>query len=116
MNQFPNEDNKETSPTSLPAPVSEEILELLEKELPSFFPRTRAVKALNGIFTYQTLSNYESRKIGPPVHYMGRVACYTKESFIEWLRNYFGGMSVNLDGFGRRLRRGEESKENNPEE
>ncbi len=85
--------------------ISLEIIELLEKELPSWFTRRMAVDKLNGIFSYSTLTNYEYRKVGPPVHYMGGRACYVKESFIDWLKTYLGGMHVEFDGFSRRIRR-----------
>lgn len=85
--------------------ISPEIIELLERELPSWFTRKTAVEKLNGVFSYSTLTNYEYRKIGPPIHYMGVNACYMKDTFIQWLKDYFGGMSVEFDGFSRRVRR-----------
>lgn len=85
--------------------ISPGIIELLEKELPSWFTRKMAVEKLNGVFSYSTLTNYEYRKIGPPVHYMGANACYMKDTFIQWLKNYLGGMDVTFEGFSRRVRR-----------
>lgn len=85
--------------------VSHDILQLLEDELPSWFTRKMAVEKLNGIFSNSTLTNYEYRKIGPPVHYMGRHACYMKESFMEWLRNHFDNLVVEQRGFRRYVRR-----------
>lgn len=86
------------------APISEAIMQILEKELPSFFSREVAAKHLNGIFTKETLSNFEQTKNGPPVHYMGRRVFYVKTEFMSWLYQYFGGMDVEYHGFGRRVR------------
>lgn len=88
-----------------PAKPSEKILALVEKELPSWFTRTQAVKLMHGLFSSSTLANYQSQRIGPPVHYMGRVACYDKESFLKWLKEYFSSMEVDVEGFSRRVRR-----------
>ncbi len=85
--------------------LSQEILTLLEKELPSWFTRQMAVEKLNGIFSHSTLTNYEYRKIGPPVHYMGGKACYVKETFLAWLKSYLGNMTVEYEGFSRRVRK-----------
>lgn len=83
--------------------ISDEIIELIEKELPSWFTRRMAADKLNGLFSYGTLCNYGHRGFGPPVHYMGGKACYVKESFIQWLRDYYSGLAVDYDGFTRRL-------------
>lgn len=85
--------------------VSLEIIEMLERELPNWFTRKMAVQKLNGLLSYSALANYEYRKIGPPIHYMGVNACYMKDTFIQWLKDYLGGMTVTYDGFSRRVRR-----------
>lgn len=81
--------------------ISDEIINLMERELPSYFPRKEIDKLTHGLMKAVTLSNLEAAKIGPPVHYMGRKACYVRTEFIEWLKQYYGGMydtTENLTG------------------
>lgn len=85
--------------------VSETIISILEAELPSFFDRATAVEKCNGLFTRGTLAQLEHVKLGPPTHGMGRKVFYAKDEFIAWLREYYGGMDVQFNGFVRTVRK-----------
>ena len=70
------------------AGYSEEILALMEQELPSYFTRGDIEELTHGLFKKTTMANFEAAKTGPKVHYLGRKACYIKSEFIQWLREY----------------------------
>lgn len=86
--------------------ASEELLDLIEKELPTYFTREEASAATRGLLSKQTLAHYEHIGIGPKTHYLGRRVYYIRSQFMEWMRNYYGGMNVVTKGFVRTVRRG----------
>lgn len=90
--------------------ASEEILDLLEKELPAFFTRDVLVEKSHGIFTKQTLEYFSRLPNGTKTHYMGRKSVYIKDEFMSWLRNYYGGMYVKCKGRYRTICKGEDSQ------
>ena len=73
--------------------ISEEILAVMEQELPTYFPRAELDKLTHGLLMGRTMHDLNSKGRGPKVHYMGRKACYMRNEFIDWLREYYGGMS-----------------------
>ena len=81
--------------------VSDEIIALMEQELPSYFPRNKIGDLTHGLIKAVTLANLETIKAGPPIHYMGRKACYVRSEFIEWLKQYYGGMYDTTENFAR---------------
>lgn len=87
--------------------LSPAILKLYADALPDFFTRAQAAELSNGILSRDTLAYLEHSRSGPPIHYVGRKACYVKEEFIAWMENYYGGMHVKFTGFGRQLCRAE---------
>ncbi len=67
----------------------EYLYHTLGKNLPPFFTRREIVKYLGGLFSAKTLSNIDSANNGAPKQLMGKKVVYEKDSFIQWLRNYF---------------------------
>lgn len=66
------------------------FLEALAAELPPFIARTEVASYLGGIVTGKTLSNADTKGIGPKVAYaVGRKVVYSREALIAWLGENF---------------------------
>lgn len=73
----------------------DKLAELMEQELPSYFPRSEADKFTHGLIKSATLANLEKAKCGPPIVYVGKKACYLKDEFVKWIREYYGNMTLD---------------------
>lgn len=61
-------------------------LDQLRKELPPTFARAEIGKLFGGIIAAGSVANEDSRGTGPKgLFYVGRRACYERESFLTWL-------------------------------
>lgn len=63
------------------------LFEKLEKVLPAVFSRQEICKILGGIFKPKTLSNLDSKGLGPSTKVkIGKKVGYEKDTFLHWLR------------------------------
>lgn len=72
--------------------ICEDIVQLMEQDMPSFFKRADVEKYTNGLFKASTISSMNRAGKGPTPRLMGRTVCYMRSEFIAWLREYYGGM------------------------
>lgn len=73
--------------------ISQEIIEVLRAKLPDFFPRSRVEELTNGLLSKGWMYNLERANKGPRAHRMGRQVCYMRDEFVDWLIDYYRGMS-----------------------
>lgn len=63
-----------------------DLITRLRSELPPTFTRQAVGRLLGGIIAPGTLANLDSQKRGPAGRfYNGRVACYERDLFLDWL-------------------------------
>lgn len=73
--------------------VSQDVLRILREKLPDFFTRSRVEELTNGLLSQATMYNLDRAGKGPKTHRMGRQICYIKDEFVDWIENYYRGMS-----------------------
>lgn len=61
------------------------VVESLRQSLPVAWPRTHTPRLTGGLYSAQTLANFDSQKKGPPHTKMGKRVIYERESFLQWL-------------------------------
>lgn len=77
--------------------ISEKIFEIMREEMPRYFRRADVAKYTQGLLQASTMANINRDGKGPEPHVMGRTVCYLKEEFLEWMREYYGGMSSEFN-------------------
>jgi hypothetical protein len=66
------------------------FVERISESLPPIFTRSVAVSNLGGLLGAKTLANIDNRGQGPTSKIrMGKKVLYERESFIEWLKQYY---------------------------
>jgi predicted HD phosphohydrolase len=68
-----------------------DLYEYLSEKFPPMFTRQEVTKHLGGMFHYRTLRNLDYKGLGPSSkHHLGNnKVLYSRENFIDWLRDYF---------------------------
>lgn len=87
--------------------ISQEIIEVLRGKLPDFFPRSRIEELTNGLLSKGWMYNLERANKGPRAHRMGRQIYYMRDEFVDWLVNYYRGMSDEYSKPRAEVHRGE---------
>jgi hypothetical protein len=70
------------------------LREKLLAALPPLFSRKTASEAIGGLISAGHLANLDSDGCGPPKTYMGRLAAYERDSFVEWVIGRLGDRAL----------------------
>jgi hypothetical protein len=66
------------------------FVEKISESLPPIFTRSVAVSNLGGLLGAKTLANIDNKGKGPTSKIrMGKKVLYERDSFIEWLKQYY---------------------------